>query len=63
MSIDIMCYTSSKGMKKLIKRLFGGSKKSENARRVLERKVEQGTDRAIGEYREVFKKLAEYDRR
>ena len=32
------------------------------ARKVLERKVEKGTDRAVQEYREVFEKLAEYDK-
>ena len=56
-------------MKKLIQKLLG-SKKSpkrietqKEKKRALEIKVEQGTDKAIREYREVFRKLAEYDRR
>ncbi len=31
-------------------------------REALEKKVEAGVKKAIDEYREVFKKLAEYDR-
>lgn len=31
-------------------------------REALERKVDVGVKRAVEEYREVFKKLAEYDR-
>lgn len=31
-------------------------------RKALEEKVEAGTDRAIKEYKEVFEKLAEYDK-
>ncbi|MFA5746581.1 MAG: hypothetical protein WC926_00690 [Candidatus Paceibacterota bacterium] len=36
--------------------------KGKKERKMLEKKVEQGTDMAIREYGEVFKKLAEYDR-
>ena len=32
-------------------------------RKILEEKVKQGTNFAIREYRDVFRKLAEYDRR
>lgn len=33
-----------------------------DSREVLRVKVEEGTARAVKEYREVFEKLAEYDR-
>lgn len=33
-----------------------------NSREELKMKVEEGTKRAVKEYREVFEKLAEYDR-
>ncbi len=32
-------------------------------RPMLEKKVDQGTERAVKEYGEVFRKLAEYDRK
>lgn len=34
-----------------------------NERKILEKKVEQGTDFAVKQYRKVFEKLAEYDRK
>lgn len=37
-------------------------KAEKKERKSLEKKVEQGTDFAIREYRDVFEKLAEYDR-
>jgi len=37
-------------------------KDKEIERKSLERKVEKGIEKAIDEYSEVFKKLAEYDR-
>ncbi len=55
-------------MKKLPKKLIGNKKSSKHIqtpaekRRALEIKVEQGTDKAVREYKEVFRKLAEYDR-
>ncbi|MFH1193050.1 MAG: hypothetical protein V1656_01910 [Candidatus Jorgensenbacteria bacterium] len=55
-------------MKKLFEKLFKFNREEKKqtpaneARRVLESKVEQGTSRAVKEYGEVFRKLAEYDR-
>ena len=52
------------GMKKLIQKIFGKNKKGSKqmSRIELEKRVEQGTERAIKEYGYVFKKLAEFDR-
>lgn len=36
--------------------------KKKKARKALEKKVIEGTDLVIKEYRDAFKKLAEYDR-
>lgn len=55
-------------MKKLFERWFKTNKEQEKQappneeRRILESKVEQGTTRAVKEYGEVFRKLAEHDR-
>ncbi len=54
-------------VKKLLKKVFKSRSKTSKkelalTRKMLVEKVEQGTDRALSEYAEVFKKLAEYDR-
>ncbi|MBI1838930.1 MAG: hypothetical protein HYR95_01340 [Candidatus Colwellbacteria bacterium] len=56
-------------MKKLLGELFKSKKNIRNkrdsdgnGRKILEKRVEEGTNRAIKEYREVFNKLAEYDK-
>lgn len=57
----------------MIKKFFNSIKNSKKEpqqapvqtkeRKDLEQKVKEGTDFAIHEYRDVFKKLAEYDKR
>ena len=54
-------------IKKIINSIEINKKKRQDAvnkkaRKDLEKKVIKGTDLAIREYRDVFKKLAEYDR-
>lgn len=55
----------------MIKKIFNSIKISKEqrqnsadkrARKDLEKKVMKGTDLAVREYRDVFKKLADYDR-
>ena len=63
-----MCYNPA-----MIKKLFNSIKNSKKEpkqapvqtkeRKDLEQKVKEGTDFAIHEYRDEFKKLAEYDKR
>ena len=47
-------------LKKMWKNWF--PKNTEKDRQTIIRKVEEGTDKAVREYGEVFKKLEEYDR-
>ena len=55
-------------MIKIIKRIITdrknkqGDEKKSKERQILIKKVERGTDFAIRQYRDVFEKLAEYDR-
>ena len=54
-------------MKKIAKFIKGCKEHKEQTaktkeRKILEKKVEQGTDFAIREYHDVFRKLAEYDK-
>ena len=54
-------------VKKILNKIFKSRAKTPAkspilTREMLVKKVDQGTDRAIKEYRQVFIKLAEYDR-
>ena len=55
-------------IKKLLKSLRGHKERKDlaaktKARKILERKVEQGTDFVIHEYGEALRKLGAYDRK
>ena len=64
-----MCYNPSMMIRKFFKSNKDAKKEQKptpvqtKERQVLEQKVKEGTDFAIHEYRDVFKKLAEYDKR
>ncbi len=48
--------------KKLLKLIRRSQKQKKTERQLLKEKVEKGTDLVIREYRDVFVKLADYDR-
>lgn len=49
-------------MKNLLKRFFSKKKPATLSRKELEKKVIAGAKKTLNEHRELFKRLAEYDK-